>query len=136
MILVGRGVLSWPGGERGSDRYGVIVTMSDNAEPILAPGAAECEGTRGHLVALVESTKESQHIGDVFRGIFPTTPNVGDEVVLGASGVLRIVNAWGEATPGGLSIEPDDGRVDDWFDPAALYRCHDQTVSLWFIPEA
>ena len=31
-------------------------------------------------------------------------------------------------------VKPDDDRETFWLDPKALYRCHQQTLVLWFRP--
>ena len=126
--VLGEGVLNWSRAERIGDRYGAIrlaatpwgddyVTWQD------APAGAE-----GTLCALVVATRESGHIGDPFRGIGPSTPEVGDEIALG-TGTLFTEDDDGVPV---IGVRPDDGRDTDWMDPWALYRCHNQTVRLEF----
>ncbi|OIM94091.1 hypothetical protein BLN97_12520 [Bradyrhizobium elkanii] len=89
------------------------------------------EGRRGDLVAVVKETRESTHIGDLFRGVSPRTPEVGQIIALG-SGTLII-----EPAPEGgvmVGLRPDDGRDSDWLRIRALYDAHEQTVDLHFHP--
>jgi hypothetical protein len=82
-------------------------------------------GQRGSLVVEVLETRESTHIGDLFRGFFPSTPQVGEVIRLGSGAVF--------VEPGEIStigLLPDDHRTSDWLDPQALYRAHEQTVRL------
>ena len=74
-------------------------------------------------------TRQSSHIGDIFRGISPSTPQIGDSIELG-EGTLFV-----SASPEGqwVGLEPDELRNSDWLDPEALYRVHDQTVVLSFV---
>lgn len=131
-LLVGEGVLTWNRHERVSDRYGTVYLMAEggdslggeneDARPALRIPDREA---RGCLVAEIVNTRESTHIGDFFRGIRPSTPTVGDVILLGEGSIFR------EEYSVGLS--PKDDRTSDWLDPHALYRCHEQTVRLWFI---
>ena len=141
-IMLGRGRLNWPGSERRSDRYGLVTLLSPPPDgtqrggPMPVYGAtlpwavALPVGRRGRLIAVAVETRESEHIGDLFRGIGPTTPDVGEEIVLGAGEVFaqEIEGLY-------VGLRPDDGRDSDWLDPRALYRAHDQTVDLFFEPE-
>ncbi len=139
-INLGVGVLTWDGSERRSDRYGMVWLMEDgftsqtreSPESIL--DVAACKSLafqRGTLVATVIDARQSTHIGDLFRGIFPSTPDVGERIVLGTGQAHR------EYQPYGLTIglKPDDDRDFDWLDPKALYRAHEQLVALTFEPE-
>lgn len=135
-IELGIGRLSWPRGERVSDRYGVVLLMADGdsfAEPsqYIRP-AHRPVGQRGTLVAEALETRESTHIGDLFRGLFPETPAVGERIILGSGTFFTEDTDWGALLMG---LSPDDGRHSDWLDPKALYRAHEQTVRLTFEPE-
>jgi hypothetical protein len=81
----------------------------------------------GSLVAEVIATRKSTHIGDLFRGIFPSTPKLGARIVLGHGALFYNGNQVG--------LKPDDGRENDWLDPHSLYQAHDQTVRLIFVPD-
>jgi len=139
-IILGRGVLNWPRGERVCDRYG-LVTLSPTsggyndvpdkpAGSYVALDAATQAGKRGRIVAVVLEARESNHIGDLFRGISPSTPNVGEEIALG-EGTLFYENAYDDVI--GVGVKPDQPRDSDWMNPRHLYRCHDQTVELRFV---
>lgn len=123
--ILGEGLLSWPSHERVSDRYGAVTltAVDGNRTPL----GAEVEGQHGTLVAEVLETRESMHVGDFFRGFSPSTPSVGDRIVLGTGTVFL-------GDYGSVGLSPDDGRDADWLDPHALYRAHDQTVRLLFEP--
>lgn len=133
--LLGRGMLTWPRGERVSDRYG-RVGLQRGDDPQVASGvlpardvALHCDvpqGTRARLVAQVLEVRESDHIGDLFRGLFPTTPLVDDVFVLGEGRVVYSeMDGWQL-----VGLMPEDDRPNDWLDPARLYRVHSQTVEL------
>jgi hypothetical protein len=128
-IVVGEGRLSWFGEERRSDRYGSVILMLDGDSMTEFSGYVEFDqalaGQRGSLVVEVLETRESTHIGDLFRGFFPSTPQVGEVIRLGSGAVF--------VEPGEIStigLLPDDHRTSDWLDPQALYRAHEQTVRL------
>jgi hypothetical protein len=89
-------------------------------------------GLRCTLRALVTETRQSTHIGDLFHGVFPTTPAVGEVITLGTGLLAAGRNACGHMTVG---LEPfDDERPTMWLDIHALYRCHEQTVDLMYQP--
>lgn len=122
------GILSWPRAERISDRYGFIhLTPNVPADAIEAMA-----GRRVSITCVVVETRQSGHIGDLFRGIFPSTPDVGERFDLG-SGVLEVDRVDAALCFG---LRPDDGRDSDWFDPHVLYRLHDQTVEIQVSPAA
>jgi hypothetical protein len=149
-VLIGEGGLNWPASERRSDRYGRVGLqrvgpMPATTEALAAgiePGTLYPTGdwillsgmeaalAPGRLVAEVVETRQSGHIGDLFRGIGPSTPAVGERVVLGEGRLF-----FEEEDEGWLvGLLPADGRADDWLDPRALYRVHAQTVRLYFEP--
>jgi hypothetical protein len=133
--LLGTGVLTWAKAERISDRYGAVYLMEeggnsrDGGDP--KPYQAEVPAdTFGALMVKVTEARESTHVGDMFRGIFPSTPEVGGWITLGIG--FLFYTTCDDARPVGL--KPEDGRVSDWLDPHALYRAHEQSVELWFQP--
>lgn len=134
-VELGIGRLSWPRGERVSDRYGCVLLMHDGDSLIEPSGYVHFDtslaGTRGSLVAHVLETRDSTHIGDLFRGLFPQTPDVGETFRLG-TGEVFLEQVDGN-TPC-IGLDPGDGRQSDWLDPRALYRVHEQTVRLTFEP--
>lgn len=137
-VLLGQGELSWRGSERRSDRYGTVglftqtdrtfmgnESYGDELKYVLVQKFEEQTGT---LVAEVVETRQSLHIGDIFRGIFPSVPEVGERITLG-TGEFFVEREDARVYVG---LKPEDGRDSDWLDPKALYRCHQQTVQLWF----
>jgi hypothetical protein len=149
--LIGRGQLTWPRGERISDRYGCVGLMeahdgfeaSQTAAPIDIRAAAEPLVDRvGTLRVKVLESRRSHHIGDFFRGLFPPevplpagatvtlgtgrlfTGRVDDMVTVGLEPVEGIKRGWVD----------DQGSGSDWLDPKALYSVHDLTVELRFAP--
>lgn len=85
-------------------------------------------GARGYLVATVLETRQSDHIGDSFRGLSPSTPRIGEEITLGGPGELFIEMDFAPV----VGLRPDNDRETDWLNPKSLYRCHNQTVRLEF----
>lgn len=133
-LVIGEGILTWNRGERISDRYGTIYLMAGGGNSLVGEDEVHRPVLRtpdgeplGHLVAEVVATRESTHIGDLFRGIFPSTPTVGDLISLGTGRLFREEYSVG--------LRPEEARDSDWLDPCALYRCHEQTVKLWFVAE-
>ena len=124
--LRGVGRFSWPAAERRSDRYGLVGLLAgdDGTSEWMGLVTAGLVGKAGRLFAVVLETQESRHIGDMFRGIYPATPAVGDEIVLG-EGVLFVDTER-------VGLEPSDGRESDWLNPHQLYRAIDQKVELLF----
>jgi hypothetical protein len=89
----------------------------------------EYAGQKGKLIAEVIATRKSSHIGDLFHGFFPTTPNIGEEIELGEGTLFY--------EPGeyfAVGLKPDDNRETFWLIPQNLYRVHEQTVKLFFLP--
>jgi hypothetical protein len=135
MYSLGKGILTWNGVERRSDRYGTVYLTPDgtnncffNTAPSLIHRPVDASGS-GVLMAVVIETRKSTHFGDLFRKIFPRTPQVGQRIKFGEGEIFF------EPTPvGGLCVglKPADGREVDWLDPRALYDAHDQTVELLF----
>lgn len=137
---LGTGVLTWDAVERRSDRYGAVylipdgcnsMTESDTPSLVRAESVDALSGRRGHLLAVVVATRKSTHIGDLFHGIFPRTPEVGQVIELGHGDLFRSNNYAGGASVG---VRPDDGRDEMWMDVRALYDAHEQTVELFFSP--
>lgn len=140
-VELGRGIFSWEREERVSDRYGFVglypETVGGEKIKRTSPvGVARVKGTFGTLEAEVLEVRKSGHIGDFFCGVGP--PNhldpddprrvtVGDRLVLGVGYLLKdqgygLAQRYGDTEPMSLEIN-------------TLYRLHDQTVVLRFIPE-
>lgn len=134
-IEIGTGRLTWSRHERISDRYGTVMLMLDGDSLNEPSGYVRLDrsqvGRTGTLTAEVLATRESTHIGDLFRGLTPETPDVGELIVLGAGDLFIGREDFGADVAGLL---PDDGRSTDWLDPRQLYRAHEQTVRLTFTP--
>jgi len=125
MQELGTGVFDWDSGERISDRYG-LVKLFDMPGPTKKEIRLRQfkEGSHGRLVAVVRKTREATHIGDLFHRVFPTKPELNEQVVLG-EGTLFFEDD-------GVGLLPDDGRDTLWLNMQALYRVHNQTVTLFF----
>ena len=130
ITILGEGVLSWNHNERVSDRYGSVwlARAPHSNRYVELDNLADVVGKKGRLIAYVKETRESHHIGDIFRGVGPETPGVGEKIVLG-EGLVFVEHAVGVET---IGLRPDDGRDNDWMDIKKLYRAHDQTVELVF----
>lgn len=131
--LISTGKLTWEPHERRTDRYGAVYLLSKGDSttqdyeyaPIAMP--PEFVGKIVRLTAEVIETRQSTHIGDLFHGVFPTTPDVGEVQTLG-TGVLSMGRtSYGADT---VVIDPGD-RETFWMDIRALYRVHEQTVRLY-----
>ena len=128
--LLGIGILSWPRFERIGDRYGSVFLMDEALTDYCNPvGLVRLtEGLEGRLVARVIETRQSRHIGDIGRGVDPSTPDKGERIMLGEGKLFyHQYREWPC-----VGLEPDDGREHDWLDIHALYRAHEQTVELVF----
>lgn len=139
-FVLGTGRLTWLSSERRSDRYGFVYLIpygnslsSENipAVPLYFP--IELLATRGRLIAEVVEARESTHIGDLFHGVFPETPGVGERIVLG-EGAFVVENSPHVQGPM-VGTLPDDKRATLRMDIHALYRAHEQTVRLVFEPK-
>lgn len=120
MISLGKGVLTWNALERRSDRYGAVWLMDDGhtsldpSEPnrLLNPDALrDVQGKRGTLTAEVIEPRDSTHIGDLFRGLFPSRPVKYESITLGSGEIF--IEHDGHAGDV-VGVLPDDGRENDW----------------------
>ena len=88
-VLCGRGILTWNKSERVSDRYGSVWLMengnslSAQVSPARSSVLPEDVGKRCRLFCTVLETRQSTHIGDLFHGVFPSTPKQGETIILG-----------------------------------------------------
>lgn len=131
MIRIGMGHLTWGRSERVSDRYGTFYFMSDRHAAVDITAVHDLDGQQGRLVAKVLETRKSEHVGDLFRGVFPSTPEIGEEIVLG-SGIFFSEPCSDGAGGCQIGLRPEKPRETDWLDIHALYRAHEQTVELFF----
>lgn len=134
-MKVGTGIFTWHASERRTDRYGYFFLHPSNYEEtayvlsdVNADALAEMECRKVRIVCRVLESRTSGHIGDLFHGIFPTKPDVGEVVDLGV-GVLDLVPPT-ERIGTQIGLIPDDGREHFWIDPNKLYHLHDQTVEV------
>lgn len=135
--LVGSGVFTWDGAERRSNRYGAFTLTTapygGGAVAIVVWNhecLAKLRGRRVQVVCVVREVRVSGHIGDLFLGIFPSRPDVGEEVRLGV-GRLEVLPCDWEPDTRILEIHPSVPRDELWLDPHVLYRLHDQTVDVY-----
>jgi hypothetical protein len=132
-ILIGTGVLTWNKSERVTDRYGTVALVPDGVTSLTGGGGyfpiAPVSG-RGRLFVVVLESRTSTHIGDLFRGIFPSRTAAGSRLLLNRDvGSVFLESERGEMS---IGIRPDDPqRWADWLDPRQLYRVHEHLVELW-----
>ena len=124
--IIAIGILSWNSEERRSDRYGSVHITEDLDGDRFIKFPNDILDKKGKLFAIVAETRQSRHIGDLFRGIYPQTPTTGDRIELGEGTVFFENNS--------IGLMPDDGRDSDWLNPVNLYKLHEQTVALYFEP--
>lgn len=135
---VGHGIFCWNGSERRGDRYGAFVVgyaPYEGNERVAAhldiAALRPLVGKRVHVHVAVVKTRQSGHLGDLFHGWIPSTPNEGEIVDLGV-GMLGLEDAgWDSLTA--VVLEPEDGRTTFWIDPRKFYRLHDQTVDVMIV---
>lgn len=125
MDELGTGVLDWGSEERISDRYGLVKLLDQSGphDKLVALRKSQI-GKRGRLIAVVRETRDSPHVGDWFHGVYPSTPTVGEQVVLGEGSLFFRGDSVG--------ILPRERRETLWLDIHGLYRVHYQTVTLFF----
>lgn len=123
--LIGMGKLNWRRHERVGDRYGSICLMHEEGE-----GTFDLPKFQGYgkLIAEIITNRESMHIGDMFHGFFPTKPEIGEIIELGEGTIFYDRDEYGDM----VGLKPKDDRDTLWLNPKALYRCHEQTVDLYF----
>lgn len=139
MIEIASGVFGWDAGERRSRRYGAFhLTDSPYSNRPLQRCAvpwydwsriSPLIGQRVRLQCLVTETRDSEHCGDEFLEVYPSTPTVGEVLDLGV-GIFGTMESSYPDISGYFSLRPGDGRKELWIDPGVLYRLHSQTVSL------
>lgn len=133
-MIVGDGVLTWPAEERRSDRYGFVMLLPSYEAPEPKTLIPICIApTPGTLWVEVTETRHSDHVGDLFRGIAPRTPQVGDWIKLGTG---KLMYGLCGKTLQVVGLVPEPMRTADWMSPRALYDATHQTVILHFEPAA
>ena len=135
-MIEGKGIFAWDGMERRTDRYGSFTLDSTGYDGNGSFPDAAWVGSfnslvnhRVKMVVEVLESRNSAHVGDIVRNIYPTRPEVGEKIVLGVGKFFCDQVGW-SASKWQVGIIPDDGRDADWIDPVKLYRLHDQTVSI------
>ena len=134
-MLIGKGILTWDGKERREGRYGALKLNQETfkndvkrSDTYLDTEAVKSFKGRVRITCKVLETRESGHIGDVFLGIRPSTPEMGEVIEVGV-GLPLLEKSWDDIPS--LLLTPEDGRLVNWIDPRILYRLHDQTVELY-----
>lgn len=123
-MILGTGKFTWDSAERRTNRYGSFtlvdgVEIFDSTIFLNKMVKISCE---------VLETRKSSHMGDIFLGIYPSTPKVGDVIELG-TGIFDIQNStWNEECPD--FFLKNEERRELWIDPVQLYKVHDQTVRV------
>ena len=144
-VFLGSGVLTWSKSERVSDRYGTVWLMpegNNSLTPSLVPNLLDeqaseviarekLKGVKGRLVAVITATRTSTHLGDLFRGYYPSTPEVGDRLVLSEGVFFDEMCDAGGIQVGVRNFDGDYNR--HWMNPVSLYRAHEQSVDLFFV---
>lgn len=111
-VLLGTGVFGFPQVERRSDRYGTCFVEKDGTDECVLVGkkGRSLEGRSGRLVAEVVEARETGHIGDLHRRIYPRGCAAGETVVLG-EGELFIEHR-GQGSPHEKGdLERDDEKM-------------------------
>ena len=136
MKLLGYGVFSWGAEERRTNRYGSFNMCGESYKgekpgksPELTKELRRLDHRRVKLMAKVIETRTSGHLGDMALRISPTTPEVGQEILLGV-GILQIESCSWDFLPS-IALVPKDRRTEMWIDPRILYQLHDQTVEIY-----
>jgi hypothetical protein len=104
----------------------MLLNNNEEATPFGAD-AQSLIGKKGFLSVRITNTRDSDHIGDLFHRIFPTTPEVGEEFTLGEGTLFIHGNEVG--------VRPEDEGIDTfWMNPYLLYRAESQDLNLYFTP--
>jgi hypothetical protein len=137
MISLGTGMFMWDRVERVTSRYGTVYLTNQNwfetseSQVNWHPESADSLiGKKVKISCKVLQARTAQHCGDLFLEIIPTTPEVGEVIVLG---IGKLCTRKTEDSIG-VSILPEDNREKYLFDPKILYRLIEQTVEI-FIEE-
>lgn len=131
------GIFMWDAGERRQQRYGYFYadakTFDENVKverTFSMDDATALVGKKVKITVKVLESRKSGHCGNQYIDIYPSQPEVGEEVTLGV-GILDVRP--NELTKGlrDIGLLPDDDRDFYWVDPHNLYRLHDQTVEIY-----
>jgi hypothetical protein len=137
-IFLGKGILTWTRHERIGDRYGIVFLMQDGQtsetperDGIELNGHGY-ESKRGKLVVNILDARESSHIGDLFHGFFPSTPEIGERIELGEGELFFESYIGNNVHYDCVGLKPNDNRETFWLNPQRLYKVHEQLVELYF----
>ena len=123
--LLGVGVLNWSREERISNRYGSLhLNPSPESHDFVDLERLKGSGT---LSLKIIQTRQSPHIGDLFRGIKPGGAVKGESLTLGKGTLFY--------EEGAVGVKPKTKKQEDWMNPHQLYKAHYQSVELYFTPE-
>lgn len=134
--LICIGIFGWNAPERRTQRYGAFFVDSVNFAQTVKFKTCnqkldivdELLSKRVKLTARVLEPRDSDHIGDMFLDIKPSTPEVNQEFNLGV-GVLN--SSFDTEDNFIYELHPGDDRKQFWLDPRVLYQLHDQTVEVY-----
>lgn len=134
--LLATGYFSWDAVERRSDRYGSIrLNDEKNASITVDKAMHKLKGKKGNLFAEVLEPIDSPHMGDLVRGLKPSTPELGEIVVLGTGSLFIEHHEVKDDIHDDIGLKPDDDRQNDWLNPKAFYRLHLSKINLFFEEE-
>lgn len=130
-IFLGWGILGWPKSEKLTGRYGIILLSepTGSGQPARLENTSKIKGIAGKVIAEVIETRKTTYLGDLHKGLFPKTPEIGEEIELGR-GFLEA-----NTKTAIISLHPTESRRKQLFDPEALHKAYDQTVILYFIKD-
>ncbi len=132
-MIIGSGMFMWDRIERTSSRYGVVYLTTQNwfqtaiSNSNWNPETAKnLVGKKVKITCKVLENRKAEHYGDLFLKLTPTTPEVGETVVLGV-GQFNLRKTEDSI---GVSLVPSDGREKYFFEPKILYHLIEQTVEM------
>lgn len=134
---LGKGIFSWYGTERQTNRYGEFFLDYKSHDGIKTKlgqilnfeTIRAFNGKRVRVIAVVLENRPSGHAGDKVLKLMPTPAKEGTEIEIG---IGTLVFRAGEESFFGLV--PDEHRDEMWIDPRRFYELHDQTVELFVEP--
>jgi len=128
-VQLGEGILTWPPAERELGRFGSICLRQANTNQLRRFDTAPA-GEIVRLAFTVEYVRAAILPPNEHLGIEPTTPCLGEEIDLGI-GILFVLDLSGLG-PVAVGILPTEQRLrhDQWLDPVALYKAHNQSGRL------
>jgi hypothetical protein len=128
-VELGNGILTWPPAERELGRFGTVSLRQENTDQLrrfdTAPAGEIVRLAFTVAVVRAPALPPNRHLG-----IAPAVPRLGEEIDLGV-GLLFILDLPGLG-PVAVGVLPTEQRLrpDQWLDPAALYKAHNQNGYL------